>query len=59
MQSYRMNQKQSKDQQSVKLSQSSYTSLQTLGKTQGLTPRKMVEKLLHLYMEDLKMIVLS
>lgn len=54
MQSYRMNQKQSKDQQSVKLSQSSYTSLQTLGKTQGLTPRKMVEKLLHLYMEDLK-----
>lgn len=54
MQSYRMNQKQSKDQQSVKLSQSSYTALQTLGKAQGLTTRKMVEKLLHLYMEDLK-----
>lgn len=54
MQSYRINQKQSKDQQSVKLSKSSYTALQTLGKAQGLTPRKMVEALLQLYMGDLK-----
>ena len=54
MQSYRLNQKLSKAQQSVKLSQSSYSTLQTLGKSQGLTPRKMVDRLLHLYMEDLK-----
>ena len=52
MQSYRLSQKQSKDQQSVKLSQSSYTTLQTLGKAEGLTPRKMVEKMLLLYKED-------
>ena len=54
MQSYRLNQKLSKARQSVKLSQSSYSTLQTLGKAQGLTPRKMVEKLLQLYMEGLE-----